>query len=311
MIEELIDEVADRPRTFVTDLDGWISSYGKDKRLICPVTGPEGQRRVVDISKGRGQIIMEEGPFEFATSELARPWLRRVHLQGARRRGMGKQRVPWRHDALPLLALRPPRYWGGSSLEGDWAYIDIDHAYAQLWEALTLDMYFRPEESCIGFGSMEFIGLTELLSFPTGKEVFHTAGGSVRSTRMTLMERGCEVIRDTTGWSKCLAPDLWGIMMTQLQSIAGEMVRDFGAVCWHTDGGIVPAVAASRAILHVREAWDLRASLRASGPGVVYGPTRWQIGETRTKGSVWAPTRKETPRWPSRELCELVRSVRV
>ena len=98
--------------------------------------------------------------------------------------------------------------------------------------------------------------------------------------------------------------------MTQLQSIAGEMVRDFGAVCWHTDGGIIPAPLGAEAIGHMREAWNLQASLRASGPGVVHGPTRWQIGETRTKGSVWAPTRKETPKWPREELVELVRQVR-
>jgi hypothetical protein len=311
VIDELIDEVADRPRTFVDDLDGWITKWGKDKRLICPVTGAENQRRVIDVSSGRGQIIMEEGPFAFATSELARPWLRRVHLQGARRRGMGKHRVPWRHDALPLLALRPPRYWGGSPREGDWAYIDINHAYAQLWEALTLDMYFRPEELCLGFGSMAFVGVSELLHFPSGKEIFHTAGGSIRSTRMTLVEHGNEVVRDTTGWSKVLAPDLWGIMMTQLQSIAHEMVRDFGAVMWHTDGGIVPQAKAEACMQHMTGAWDLQASVRASGPGVVYGPTRWQIGETRTLFKVNEATRREKPKWPSVAVTELVRAVRL
>ncbi len=311
MIEELIDEVADRPRTFVDDLDRWIRLEGKDKRLICPVTGAEAQRRCIDVSSGRGKIIMEEGPFAFATAELARPWLRRVHLQGARRRGMGKHRVPWRHDALRLLELRPPRFWGGKALVGDWAYIDINHAYAQLWETLTLDMYFRPEELCVGYGSMNFVGLGELLSFPTGKEIFHTAGGSVRSTKMTLVEHGREVVRNTTGWSKVLAPDLWGVMMTQLQAIASEMVRDFGAVCWHTDGGIVPAADSATAVRHMREAWNLQASLRASGPGTVNGPTRWKIGNLATIGWDRGPTRAERPKWPKPELVELVRSVRV
>lgn len=310
MLDELIDEVADRPRVFVDDLETWIEKNQYDKRLILPCATAEGQRRAVDVSSGRGTIYMEEGPFAYATAELARPWLRRVHLQGAHRRGMGKCRVPWRHDALPLLDLRPPRFWGGRALSGDWAYIDIDHAYAQLWSALTLDMWFRPEKLALGWGQMEFCGLEEIEQIPFGKDVIHTAGGSIRSTKMTLLEHGELVQRETIGWSKVLAPDLWGIMMTQLQAICAEMVSGYGAVLWHTDGGIIPASLAGNAVQRMREAWNLRASLRASGPGTIYGPTRWQIGDTRTLFTVEQPTRKETPMVPEPALVELVRAVR-
>jgi hypothetical protein len=312
VLDELIDEVTDRPRTYVDDLDKWLESEGPKRRLIIPTPGEpiqgKVQRRAVDITHGRGSVFMEDGPAAFMDCELARPWLRRVRLSGTYRWGMGKCRVPWRHESLSLLGLRPPRFWGGRTVRGDFAYIDLTRAYAQLWSALTLDMYFRPEQNMLGLGSMEFLGLDEVTPIAA---IIHTAGGSIRSTSMSVFDCGTEKVRQTTSWSKILAPDLWGVMMTQLNAVAHEMVRDFQAVLWHTDGGVVPLSLAPQAIRHLAAAWRLVATVRASGAGTIYGPTRWQIGETKTKGHIWKPTRAERLKPLRPETVELVRSVRV
>ncbi len=283
LIGELVAELASRPRRLVRRLDchgcadGCWSCRELPSAVAIPATG-----RWVDITHGpRQAVTVSPMGAPITDVELARPWLRRcmaaAAVEGSRER-MASRRIPWERVALGHLDKSPPLWWSGDARTQDLSYVDIRRAYPSIYRHFTADMRWRPdpERPSLGYGGVEFLHVDAL-----PKRTHRAVGGIMRSTTLTVMVRGVPEQRSTLGWSRFLAPDLWGILMDTLHAVAEIAVRS-GAILWDTDGGIVPAERAEDVMAQIHERFGLPMRVRASGSGQVWGLKSWRIGETET-----------------------------
>lgn len=283
LIGELVAEIAARPRRLVRRLDcpgcadGCWSCRELPAAVAIPATG-----RWVDITHGPSRAVtVAPAGAPITDVELARPWLRWCMAAAAgeeSRSSMASRRIPWEKVALGHLDKRPPLWWSGDSGTQDLAYIDVRRAYPSIYRRFTADMRWRPDDErpSLGYGGVEFLHVDGL-----PKRTHRAVGGIVRSTTLTVMVRGVPEQRSTLGWSRYLAPDLWGILMDTLHAVAELAVRS-GAILWDTDGGILPAAGAEGVIAQIHERFGLPMRVRAAGEGQVWGPKSWRIGETET-----------------------------
>ena len=286
LLDDLVAEVARRPRRLVDHLQChgatqcgrcWRCTDGQRGRYIS------GTGRYVDVTHGshRSVIILQDGEVPFRVEELARPYLRRAFEIGRRPRGMGAKRVPWQRQALSHLQLLPPRYFVGGGVVGEWCYVDIDSAYPSIYSRLALDCVWRPcdDRPVLGMGQMRFPDCPEL---EAEKSVQRVVGGILRSTQIAELHNGRTELRSTISWSTFLAPDLWGVMMWALHSIARMAIDEFGAVMWDTDGGVVPLDRAQALRDAIADRFHLASKREHEGPGQVWGVKHWQIGDEAT-----------------------------
>jgi len=289
LVDELVGEVMAKKRLVVDELqchpiDGvlgcgkcWYCVQGQKGRFIV------GTGRYVDITHGTGKAvtIAQASPDPFREEELAAPWLKRSVALGPNH-GMGSRRVPWMRAALAHLDVLPPRYFVGAKQVGDWAYVDIDQAYPSIYSRLTLDVVWRPdpERPRLGVGCMAFQTHPDLMA---AARMQRAVGGMLRSTQMVQMVHGRIKTVSTVGWSKYLAPDLWGVIQWTLHSIARMAIDEFGAVMWDTDGGVVPLDRADALRQAISDRWSLATHLEHSGHGTIWGVKHWDIGEDATK----------------------------
>lgn len=286
LVVELVEEVMERrPRLYVDRLmchgpeicrECWWCREGQSGRYIM------GTGRITDVTHGtrRAVTVIEPEPAPYREEELAAPWLRRVLAQG-RGRGMADKRVPWQKMALAHLELLPPRFFSGGPAEGEWAYVDVVQAYPSIYRRLALDMIWRPDPDrpLLGTGGMSMACPEDFLEW---KSTHRAIGGIIRSTQMSQVVNGRSEVIPTVGWSKFLAPDLWGVIMWTLHSIARMAVEEFGAVMWDTDGGIVPRDRSAGLREAVRDRWRLSSRSEFEGPGTVWGVKHWRIGDHET-----------------------------
>ena len=278
LLSALVEDAASREREIVASVEDWRLSHPE---RLCIL----GKRHLTDVTAGTRRAVrvipVEHGPI--MVEELARPWLRRVHAEGAPSSGMGRGRVPWTRDAERFLELLPPKWWGGKAREGEWAYVDIRRAYPSLYGPLTLDMRFRPSDETprLWWGGMEFAGLSDLWHL---RDLHLACGGIFRATRVRYIQDGA--VRDEPApWNRFLAPDLWGVMMMSLHAVADEAVRSHGCVQWNVDGGVFPRERAAGYIEWLADAWRLDARVKddCQGKGTIYGLGHYQIGAHSTE----------------------------
>jgi len=146
---------------------------------------------------------------------------------------------------------------------------------------LRLDVRWRPDpdEPTLGLGRIAWLGAEEMMPI---KPAMRVVGGILRATEMVEWRKGKPKRVSTVGWSRFLAPDLWGVMMHSLHAIAAEARDRFKAIQWATDGGILPADRADELIRWLDDEWRLRATIRAIGSGTVWGLASWQVGDRHT-----------------------------
>lgn len=284
---DLLVEVMDRPRRYVDRLqchgtehcgDCWWCREGDQGRYVL-ATG-----RVIDLSHGTRQAVtvIEPEPVPFCEEELARPWLRRCLGQSRATKGMAAKRVPWQKRALDHLDVLPPRYFVGGKQVGEWVYVDLHQAYPSIYSRLSLDMKWmpHPDRPLLGRGQMSLAVEPDLMEY---KDMHRAVGGIIRSTQFTEFINGRPRTVDSRGWSKFLAPDLWGVIMWTLHSIARMAIDEFGAVMWDTDGGVMPHGRAWDLIDAIEDRWHLASRIEHKGPGTVWGVKHWDIGDDSTK----------------------------
>ena len=115
------------------------------------------------------------------------------------------------------------------------------------------------------------------------KRMQRAVGGIIRSTQMAQIINGRSATVSTIGWSRFLAPDLWGVIQWTLHAIARMAIEEFGAIMWDTDGGVIPLARAEALAEAVADRWNLVTHLEHSGHGRIWGVKHWQIGEDSTK----------------------------
>lgn len=273
VLQQLVAEVVDRPRREVRDPARWREREAPRRRII------EATHRMVDVTHRPAVTVVRRG-LDIADAELARPYLRLLHREQAPRKGMGAKRIPWRKESLRLLDVQPPLYCPGVA-RGEFAYVDVVRAYPSIYERLSLDVNFVPDEQLprLGVGRFRFLYAAELSDL---KLMHRALGGILRATRMVVWERGVPVTYDTTGWSQFLCPGLWGVICFVLHAIAQDAISEFGCVYVNKDGFVVPRSMAPALRAAIAERYGLASQVKAQGPGTVWGLGRYAIGETST-----------------------------
>ena len=224
LAKKLVDEVLDRPHLQVCRsgselVDEWVPDHPEFRLIIG--SGP----RAVDMTHSPGaiRVLTREMPCEFAEEELARPYLRHVFDAQKPRAGLASKRVPWRRESLDLLTKLAPRLHVARPTEGSWTYVDISNAYPSIYGVLTLDCHYRPEQATLSLGRFDMVDFEQVR---TWKPMHRAIGGIFRAREMAVRERGGKTIRyNTTAWSQFLCPDLWGVIMDTMHSVAAEAER--------------------------------------------------------------------------------------
>lgn len=276
--DDLVQDVLDRPRRRVPDLSEWVATDGTSARLI------QGTGRYVDVTHRPAVTVLQRSGYACLEHELARPYLRRLHAAQRPKSGMAAKRIPWATEARGHLDTNPPLYFAGPSrtgLVGEWAYVDLVRAYPSIYEPLTVDLHFRPDDTIprLGLGRFEWLWQDEVRDL---KHMHRTIGGTIRATSLNVIDRGRPVVmHDTWRWSPFFAPDLWGVICWTLHVIAQMAVSDAGARMVNKDGYVVPIEQEQFLVDMLRE-WGFDARTKARGPGTLWGVTSWQIGRHKT-----------------------------
>lgn len=218
-----------------------------------------------------------------APHELARPYLNWIHAEQrhGREGSRGNKQVPWRRESLPMLDLPAPMFYSGHVTEGDLTYVDINACYWQLYTSATLDLDYAPERQRLGVGRIEFLNPGDLRG---AKGLRNSVIGVTRTTAVDEARHG--VVRRRRTFNKHLSPELWGYIAHTLHAIMREAVERFGACYVHTDGIVVPADRGEAVIRWLADEWRLESSVRATGPGRVWGLGAYEIGERRSRALV-------------------------
>lgn len=277
---KLVDEVCSRPHLQVCPpgqlVDGWVPEHPSLRIIVG--SGP----RAVDVTNSPGGVRvltphMSDEPF--FEEELARPYLNHVFQAQRPRTGLASKRVPWRREALALLTKLAPRLYTAQPTHGSWTYVDVRSAYPSIYGVLTLDCQYRPEAATLSLGRFDMLDFAQVKDW---KPMQRVVGGIFKAKEMSVREAGGKTITyDTTGWSRFLCPDLWGVIADSMHSVAAEAERR-GAVLWDTDGGIMPTEAAAGFRQWCADTWHLETHDRLVGETLVWGVKHWKIGNVET-----------------------------
>ncbi len=220
-------------------------------------------------------------PGGITDGQMARAYLRRQLSTATESQGKKVDHIHWsRGREFPEL-MTPPYWWrplGGRPLPGPWSIVDVDACYWTISSRLALDMVFDPTTSppLLGFGRIphELPG-----DIARHKRLRNAIVGSM--TRRTLRDWRHGVEHDTSP-NRLYAPDHVGLVIGCVHQIAHAAVTRFGAVSWSVDGGAFRPDAGEQFISWLSETWGLAASVRATGPGVVWSPNAWSVGALET-----------------------------
>lgn len=239
--------------------------------------------------------------FPYTKWEVAREYVKWIFESQA---GERTKRIGWNKKTWNLLDISQPIYWNGVA-EGELAYVDLKHAFHQIYSPATLDLFFDPWEGAFGLGHISFL-------YPDWLERNRTIRNAI--VGITRSREHDEWRTDwknhqhkpighgehgpRAGWgtvrtyNKYLAPELWGYLAFMLHHIAISIDERFDLHYVHTDGYIVPADQADRLVEFLAEFWMMDAGIKAQGNGKTTGVGRWEIGDQGTKNyGIGEPTR--------------------
>ena len=210
-----------------------------------------------------------------APGELARTYMKHIMAEGD---DMLSKKIPWRRDALQFLDRRPAYYFAGQCA-GPFVLVDIVSCYATLYSRLTLDMTYRPEcdPPLCGLGRGHFPRSDEWI---TTKAPRNALWGNLLRPKIREWRHG--VPTDDALPNRFFAPDLTGIVLDACHTIAVEAVKR-GALSWAVDGGVFRPEEGRSFCEWVSGSFGLTTTVRAEGPGWLFGATSYSIGPTCTE----------------------------
>lgn len=212
--------------------------------------------------------------------ELARQWLTN------QRRTLDLPRLCRSSRDRANSDIPPALHFDGISRDGDWEMIDIAACYYTLLRAWPLDLSYHHARSIdggrpvVGWGHAP-LPAEQAALMSDHKDVRNAAFGVLRATRMAWMENGRWHHQDAI--TPLSAPGLTGLILACVHAIAREAVERFGAVMWLTDAGIFPRGRGAAFSEWLRREWLLEATVKAAGPGHLYGIGSYHIGRRRTR----------------------------
>jgi len=220
--------------------------------------------------------------------ELAREYLRWIFESQA---GERTKRVGWNRETFRMLKVHQPLFFERPE-RGELCYLDISSAYWQLYNCLTLDVYFNPWRKAFGLGQIRFLCKdwlraqrtvrNALIGIVRSKEHYEYHPAARTGKGVVRLKPGSPwVIRRT--YNKFLAPELWGFIVFYLHQIAAFLHANYDIFYIHTDGYILPQPQARDAIEAVMDRFKVSLAVKAAGHGEVTGIGRWKIEDRGTK----------------------------
>lgn len=269
-----------------------------DPELMKPYAHAFLSKRSISVRDDRTRRIVGQ---EVADGELARLYLKRT-LEEAQR-----PKVPFKRPALEFTTRQPAYHFEGEQ-GGPFELVDISACYASLYCRLALDLTYRPDSS-------PHVLVVGHATFPDNAEWRQSKGPRNALWGNLLKPRGSEwrfgVQVDDAYPNRYFAPDLTGIVLDAAHAIAGQAVNKYGAVSWAVDGGCFRPGQGRAFIEWLSGSFGLTATVRAEGPGWLFGATSYRVGAEETadvkkgRAHVWPRmTRLRPIRW-SRWLADV------
>lgn len=273
LIQELTTEAT------TNDLErGWTREVVKslpelrNPELLAPYSRAYLGEKSLTIKDNRTRKIVGG---DVAPGELARLYVKHIMAEGD---DLFTKKVPWRRDALQFLDRRPAYYFAGQC-EGPFVLVDIVSCYATLYSRLTLDMTYRPETNppLLGLGRGYFPRAEEWLEVKAPRNALW---GNLLRPKIREWRHG--VPTDDALPNRFFAPDLTGIVLDACHAIALEAVKR-GAFSWAVDGGVFRPEEGRQFVEWLSGSFGLTSTVRAEGPGWLFGATSYSIGPISTE----------------------------
>lgn len=244
----------------------WVSGYGAT--LINGV-----RLRVVDALGATAPYM---------PGELARAYLRSDDMLGgwlAEGAGSAGQhhRIPYHRQAKAYLDIPAPEWFEPpADRNGPWSLVDIVTCYHALSCRYGAVCEYRPQWvppllRCIG---PAFVRAQELAPL---RPVRLATWGMLRGPGIYEYRHGAVQARMRP--NRYCSPDLVGVVMETMHAIAQEAITAFPTACiWYRDAVVLRPAEAEAYIAWLAARWRLEATVRATGPGYVWGKASRAIG---------------------------------
>jgi len=274
VLEDIHTTLQARPTEIVPFTDAY-SRLPTMKRAVV------GGLVVTDMTHQPYLRLVDPTVAPYPQTHIARGWLKLCMTAGAGT-GMAARRVPWQTWQLPDLRKRFPLYTVGHTA-GQFALVDIDDAFFNLYRWLALDVDYRPDgpDTRIGIGRMRFVGHHDMLAAP--KDVRRSTWGmTVKQSAPNEYRKGERYQLPGKAYNRYLSPGLHSLLSDILHAWAAEAITRFGAVRVHTDSAVIPYDQRDRFVAWCATDWGLPVHVAAEGTGEIAGLTWWQIGDRHT-----------------------------
>lgn len=229
-----------------------------------------GSYSVTDMKERIRYIDTDAWPIP--PGELARYYL---HEQfGSRPRILRRQIKPYMKRNAPAFC--EPRV-------GLLAYIDLNHAY---WEIIRHYPF-----------TTDFLASKRRMIYPDhnlwpdaedidgDRPLRHALVGTLFTKNIRFYHYGHEKTHPVPGrWCQ---PSLYRICMDTLHAMARDVYQNFELWGWLTDACIITEKDSEDLLDFLSERWHFGAKREAAGPGVIYNPTSYRIGDYRRHLSKW------------------------
>lgn len=251
------------------------------------LTGLQGGITVVDTRTRRVKGA------RYTPGELARSYMRQcmaaafASLPPYSKRGkLIRRRIPWRRDALGLIEGRSAPVFFDRQAHDHlaragtlWALVDVRACYASVYSRFGLDPVWRPQcdPPLLGLGRIATLRAREWAEL---KGPRNAVFGMCWPQTVRELRFGAD--RDA-GPNRFFAPDLVGLTLDITASIAIESIETFGAIMWHTDGGVIPLDYLEAWCGWLPDRWGLEPRVVATGAGWVFGPASHRVGDHMTR----------------------------
>ena len=274
IVDELETEILDRDEAGHWKREAWHSlPEVRHPERLAPYARAFLGSQSLTIMDTRERRIVGGG---VTPGEISRAYVRTI-MEGAT--GMLSRKVPWRREALNLTDRRPA-YFFVEPMGGPFALVDVSACYATLYSRLTLDVVYRPDTNppMLGIGRGAFPRRDEWL---VAKAPRNALWGNLLRPYVREWRHG--VAREDAIPNRLFAPDLTGVVLDAAHAIAQTARGRFGAMSWAVDGGAFRPEEGRAFIAWLGETFALTATIRAEGPGWLWGPTSYSIGGVTTK----------------------------
>lgn len=299
--ETRVDQgITDDPRKFLTNrvLDGkWERRKFDYNEFFASEQYKEFDRLAIGtsvVTDMKEQVkYIDESRWPCTDWEIAREYLRWIfetQNSGKRRKRIGFNKETWK-----MLSISQPLYFA-KRIEGELAYVDIRHAYWQLYSPATLDIYFNPWKQTCGLGNIQFLCNRWLRDQRTVRNALVGIARSREHQEYRTSWKGwidhrsgVEVpgsgagARTVRTYNKFLAPELWGFLAFYLHQIAAHIRLHFDVHYVHTDGYILDAHQADDLVNYLAETWLVDARVKVKGTGYISAVARWRIEDMGSK----------------------------